>query len=438
MLPLLIALLPWLLVACAPSGPTWSQDVAPILVEKCGGCHTSGGIAPFTLDSYDAASPYAAAAVAAVDAGTMPPFDAYETEDCTPPLSWKDDPRLSDEEKSTLRAWADAGAPEGNPSNAAALPAPIQTELANPTQELTPADPYTTSGAADEFMCVSLDPGLTADSWFTGMQVLPGNAAVVHHVVVFADTGGTTSSWGDSYQECFSVPDGSAVLGVWVPGSPPTEVPDGSGILVPAGSRILLQIHYHPAGTVAEPDTTAVQLRWETEAPEWTALITSIGNFSTEEEGLQPDPDDRRNVEFRIPPDVPDHVETEILTTEPDETDFHFFSVETHMHMIGTDMEMRWQRADPLPGETQDECLVQTGWDFDWQRTYYYDAAIEDMPRGRGGDTIWMQCQYDNTLENPSVVRALADAGLSEPIPVELGEESLDEMCIGIFGIVYR
>jgi hypothetical protein len=49
-----------------------------------------------------------------------------------------------------------------------------------------------------------------------------------------------------------------------------------------------------------------------------------------------------------------------------------------------------------------------------------------------------MQCQYDNTLDNPGVVRALADAGLTEPVNVNLGEGSLDEMCIGIFGVVFK
>lgn len=429
-----------LALGCAPEAPTWSADVAPIVVEKCASCHTSGGIAPFPLDSYAAAAPYAASAVAAVDAGTMPPFDAYETPDCTPPLGWKDDPRLTDDEKATLRAWADAGAPEGDPASAAALPDPLPTTLPDPSVELIPTESYTTSGDDDEFVCVSLDPALDHDTWFTGMQVMPGNTQVVHHVVVFTDPDATTASWGSTYQpDCFSTPDGSQVLGVWVPGAQPTEVPENSGISVPAGSRIILQLHYHPAGAVAAPDTTGVQLRWQDQAPEWTALITSIGNFSSEEEGLQPDRDDRRNVEFRIPKDVPDHTETEFLTTEPGDTDFYFFSVETHMHMVGTDMEIRWQRADPEPGETQDECLVQTGWDFDWQRTYSYDApAIEDLPRGRGGDSIWMQCQYDNTLDNPGVVRALADAGLTEPVNVTLGEGSLDEMCIGIFGVVFK
>jgi len=47
-----------------------------------------------------------------------------------------------------------------------------------------------------------------------------------------------------------------------------------------------------------------------------------------------------------------------------------------------------------------------------------------------------MRCTYDNTLDNPDVRRALAEQGLDEPIDVHLGEEALDEMCLGLFGIL--
>jgi hypothetical protein len=56
----------------------------------------------------------------------------------------------------------------------------------------------------------------------------------------------------------------------------------------------------------------------------------------------------------------------------------------------------------------------------------------------RGSDTLHLECTYNNTLDNPGVQTALEDAGLTEPQDVSLGEETLDEMCLGIFGIVWR
>src|SRR5689334_13627725 len=38
-----------------PNHPTYHEHVAPILARACVSCHTAGGIAPFALDSYDAA-----------------------------------------------------------------------------------------------------------------------------------------------------------------------------------------------------------------------------------------------------------------------------------------------------------------------------------------------------------------------------------------------
>ncbi|MES2644395.1 MAG: hypothetical protein V4850_33220 [Myxococcota bacterium] len=437
-----LAVLSLLLVGCgteaASTTPTWHADVAPIVVGKCGGCHSAGSIAPFALDDYGAAGPMADAALAAVEAGTMPPFDAYETDDCQPPQPWKNDPRLTEEEKATLRAWAEAGAPEGDPATAAPLPEPAGYALEGNVQTIEPGAAHTTSGDTDEFLCVSMDPELLTDGWLTGLDVLPGNSEVVHHAVVFSDPEGTSASWGDDYTSCFDV-SGGQVLGVWVPGSPPLEYPEGSAITVAAGSRIVMQLHYHAGGRVADPDLTQVVLRWTDTAPEWTALVTAIGNASDETAGLLPGVNDRMaGAEFRIPANKADHVETMAIPIPEGTQEFSFFSIATHMHMVGTDMQIRWRRGVPEADEAPEDCLVRTGWDFDWQRTYAYDAPIEELPKGRGGDTLWMQCHYDNTLANPGVQRALADAGLDEPIDVTLGEGSLDEMCIGIVGLVLR
>ena len=161
----------------------------------------------------------------------MPPFDAYETEDCQPPHAWKDDPRLTDDEKALLRAWAENGAPEGDGDAAAPIPDRIELDIQGPVLELVPDEGYSTSGMTDEFMCVSIDPALLEDGWLTGLQVIPGNDQVVHHVVVFTDPHAESASWGDQYTECFSPSfTDSQALAVWVPGSPPTEYPEGSAI----------------------------------------------------------------------------------------------------------------------------------------------------------------------------------------------------------------
>src|SRR5262245_4034285 len=78
-----------------PQQTTWYQHVGPIVAQRCAGCHQAGGIAPFSLTSYEDAAPRAPQLLDAVTRGVMPPWDARETADCTPRHGWKDDPRLA-------------------------------------------------------------------------------------------------------------------------------------------------------------------------------------------------------------------------------------------------------------------------------------------------------------------------------------------------------
>jgi hypothetical protein len=434
------------LLACGQSTPTeepptWNEDVAPIVAEHCGSCHVSGGIAPFPLESYADASSMASSMVAAVEAGTMPPWGAETTDECEPRYGFMDDPRLSDEEKATLAAWADGGAPEGS-GPLAELPASPDLSLADPDQVLAPDTAYVTSGDSDEFRCFVLDPGLNEDAWLTGLQVEAGNEAVVHHVLAFADPDRASEKLvgSDGTYDCFGGPgfNDTALLGAWAPGAFPFQAPDTTGIPVAAGSLIVMQIHYHPAGEVADPDVTSLEVRWADAPPARDAVLALLGNASSRGEGLVRGPDDSTmQPEFVIPANVAGHTETIELDVEEGDGPYDVFAAGTHMHYIGTDMLVEVDHAFPTADEPATECMVQTPhWDFNWQRAYRYDAPLDSLPQVREGDTIRLRCTYDNTMDNPGTRAALADAGLDAPIDVYLGESTLDEMCLGVFGVV--
>lgn len=53
------------------------------------------------------------------------------------------------------------------------------------------------------------------------------------------------------------------------------------------------------------------------------------------------------------------------------------------------------------------------------------------------GDVLRRRCVYDNSLNNPALAAALAERGLSVPVDVALGEDTLDEMCLAAIGIIY-
>ena len=55
--------------------------------------------------------------------------------------------------------------------------------------ELKMAEAYTPrppKGAADEYRCQVLDPGLTKEAFLTGTHVMPDNVAIAHHGIVYA------------------------------------------------------------------------------------------------------------------------------------------------------------------------------------------------------------------------------------------------------------
>ena len=116
-------------------------------------------------------------------------------------------------------------------------------------------------------------------------------------------------------------------------------------------------------------------------------------------------------------------------------TDVRLYSVNPHMHMVGTHLTTHIERATTDTDQPPNECLANGNWNFDWQRTYIYNAPLDKLPVVHEGDVIDMRCRWNNTMENPFVQRALTDAGLGAPIDIKLGETSLDEMCLEIFGV---
>ncbi len=422
-----------------PDAPTWHQDVAPIVARNCETCHSEGQIAPFTLTSYEDAAPIAGWIAETVESGSMPPWGAVETDECTPPQPWKNDARLDPADIETISAWADAGAPEGDPATATALPDPVDYSMPWFDQELTPTVPWVTSGNQDQYRCFVLDPELEEEAWMVGLQVVAGNPDVVHHVLAFAapaadadhldDLAGLAGSY-DCFGSAGNISD-PRLVGTWAPGSFPFQAPEGTGIHFEAGSRIVAQIHYHPTGPAAAPDATKLQIQWTDTNPGREALMALLGNESGAP-NLMAGPNDDGAPTFFIPAGAQGHTE-EIVYHLPDNwPEIKVFAAGTHMHYVGTDMIIDIDRADGT-----EACFVHTPrWDFNWQRWYEYDAPVDELPTINGGDVLRMKCTYDNSLDNPFVAEALEEQGLDEPQDVYLGEETLDEMCLAVFGLI--
>ncbi len=418
-----------------PLRPNWHEDIAPVVHASCTGCHFDGGIGPFALETYEQAAPWGQLMTDVVVDGLMPPWGAIETDECQPDHSWRDDTRLSDEHKQLLADWVSAGTPEGDPADAVALPEPPSLELADPSVVLQNPSPFSVGGTTDSFVCMVVDPGNQQDVWVTGVQMIPDNTQVVHHVLTYIDTNAASDALVDADGK-FPCPggfvslDGATQVSTWVPGGVPTETPPDVGFAMPVGSRVIMAYHYHPTGAGNEIDQSSIALRWTEQEPPVKAYMAVLG-AAFDADGLLPGPNDPDGVPvFEIPPNVAGHTETLTYVVPDILPPVALFTMGTHMHYAGVDMKISIERNGV------EQCLIQTPrWDFSWQRNYDVDAAIAEMPTVQGGDIVTLRCTYDNTMNNPFLVAALAQQGLTEPIPIGVGESTLDEMCVMLVGI---
>ncbi len=444
------------------SAPTWYQDIQALVATNCRQCHFSGGPTNSTFESYETTRGLASLIATYAETRDMPPWPADSTDECVPRHAFKDDMRLTSDEIALFRAWADADAPEGDADTAAPFDDPVSQQLDEVTHSVGLADfGYSWSvgseQTSDDYRCFSLDPAISSDKWLDAVEVIPYTddesdpakrlKDIVHHVVLFLDLEGTSGDIetddGGSYS-CVGGPGlttGFTVTGFWAPGSKPFVIPAGGAIKVPAGARIVMQMHYHPQGEANTDAVTSLNLHMVDEAPERKVEMRVKGAVVSAP-GLLPGPNDADpdSPEFLIPNGAIDHTEEMIvplpeLDNLSDDVDVRLWSVFPHMHYVGTDMLVRLQHEDD-----DDDCLVQTPrWDFDYQYIYQYDTPLVDGVRLRAGDSLYLRCTYTNDATlNPGLAEGIAnDELISETTDTWLGEGTLDEMCVVIVGVSY-
>ncbi|HEU5117011.1 MAG TPA: redoxin domain-containing protein [Isosphaeraceae bacterium] len=390
---------------------TYSEQVAPILFANCTECHRTGQIGPFPLETYSQARKRADDLVYVVQERLMPPWKPAPG--FGPKFSH--DRSLSAEEIATLAAWADAGAPEGDPSKTPPLPKYNDGwTLGKPdlVVEMPEAFDVPASGG-DIYRCFVIPTNLPEDRYVAGIQYQPGNPKVVHHIIGYVDNTGAARK-KDAEEEgpgytCFGGPqiEISNELGGWAPGVEASVLPEAIGRPLPKNSDVIIQVHYHPSGK-AETDKSRIALYFAKkptkQAFHWWAAIEK---------------------EFELVPDDPSTWKVEAQTL-PLPVDVEVLSVAPHMHLLGKDMKM-WAE---LPGGKTIDLVWIDNWDFQWQNQYYFEKPIE-LPKG---SVVKLVSHFDYSSDNPRISRKP-----DEPLEsVKWGEATTDEMCIGFFGIVKK
>ncbi len=389
------------LAACAsdpPAGPTppsdtvtWYEHVAPIVYRECVSCHRDGAVAPFSLERYETAEALAGAMAAATAARRMPPMPVSNAGDCN---TFTNARWLSDDEIATIAAWAEAGAPAGDPALGPSLPAPQPgLDTANVVLD-TGVDYLPSATRTDDYRCFVVDPGLDEMAFLTAYEVVPGEPRVVHHVIVYepsdeaavADVRAADDADPEVGYPCFGgIGASSEPRVLWAPGVGVTRMPSGTGVGIAPGRPLVVQIHYNTIdGALA--DLARVRLE----------LAPSVARRG----GYVPIADVRMRVAPRM-----EHVETEASFPARGVSAL-VYGVLPHMHTLGRTLTVT---ADTADGE---QCLVHVDrWNFAWQGAWWYETPLTL----REIDSITIRCGYD-TRERTDMVT--------------WGEGTMDEMCL--------
>ena len=321
--------------------------------------------------------------------------------------------------------------------------------------------PAAPSGGHDDYHCFLLDPHLATDRYVTGSDVLPGNAAVVHHAILFtvppdqvADAEAHDAQTAGRGWTCFggtalpnrtttalSALDSAPWLAAWAPGGGESVFGRGTGKLLEKGSRVILQVHYN-LREGSSPDSTAVRLRLAPAGAKLKALKTMLLVAPVElpcppgETGLLCDRSRAiTDLTARFGPNSgrtvaglqllcggsftnPRAGNTQHCDRRVGE-DMTVRAVAGHMHLLGRSISVT---LDP-GGPRERTLLDRPVWDFDNQGA----TPLKRPARVRAGDTLRVTCTHDATLRD--MLPELED---EQPRYVTWGEGTSDEMCLGI------
>jgi hypothetical protein len=350
---------------------TFYRDIAPLFQANCQQCHQPGSIAPFSLISYQDARRYASRIRQRIADRLMPPWHV------NPYIGiqdFKNSRGLSEADISTIVAWVDAGAPEGDIADA-----PLEATF--PTgenylllEELGPPDlvikttPFTVPAHGnDQWWRPEIPTGLTEDRWVRAMEVLPSYPAgrkVTHH---FLATAVQQHNLG-------------GLLTEWAVGKVGEQYADGTGKLLQAGGSVSFEVHYFPAGEEVVDDQVSLGI-WLYPKGYEPELETELRLFNVAPQNT-----------LQIPPNSQPLFSNEYVMRTP----VRIQSFQAHMHLRGKGASM-----EVIYPNGRKELLSQIdNFQFNWHNNYIYsDQAAPLLP---AGSVLKFNMWYDNTEDNPS------------------------------------
>jgi peroxiredoxin len=368
---------------------TYAKQVSRIIQKHCQDCHRPGQIGPMSLLKYSDAAAWADTIREVITEERMPPWYADPRHG-----KWSNDRRLSAEDRKTVLAWLDDGAPMGDERD---LP-PARTfpegwQIGKPDLVIKLPKPFTVPAETPKggvpYKYFTVPTNFTEDRWVVRAEARPGAPEVVHHILIFIMPPG----------EVFR-PDGPGnVLCGMAPGEMPMMLKPGFAKKIPAGSKLLFQMHYTPNGK-EQLDQSYIGLIFTKEPPKHRVLTKPVHNgwFMARW--------------YAIPAGA------ENYAIEADHTfkeNVHLLAFMPHMHLRGKDFTYEAH----YPGGKKDTLLSVPRFNFNWQSVYWPKEPIT-LPKGT---KLHCLAHYDNSSKNPQ-----------NPDPTKKlywGDQTWEEMMVG-------
>ena len=363
---------------------TYSNQIARLFQDHCIECHRDGQIAPFALTDYSEAAGWGDMIEEVIRDQRMPPWHANPAYG-----HFSNENRLSDAEKQLVYTWVENGCPEGDPND---LPKSRKYHEGwfmpqEPEQVIYMSDEPVEIKAEgiEDYRYYVVDPGFTEDKWVKIAECMPGNRAVVHHIIAYIKSRDAKDS---------NIGEHELLVG-YAPGTRPFELPKGWARKIPAGSKIIFEMHYTPIGTPQKDRSSLGLVFMSEEDVSHQAWTTNAINYRLE-----------------IPAHAANH---RVLAHKRFDEQVMLVSMFPHMHMRGK--SFRYQLM--YPDGREDILLDVPQYDFNWQTSF---VLAEPMLIPKGTEML-CTAHYDNSADN-----------LANPDPnknVRWGEQTWDEMMIG-------
>ena len=353
---------------------TFNEDVAPLLLDRCGMCHRPGGAAPFSLLTFDAARQRATQIAAVTRSRFMPP--------------WKSEPgygefigqqHLTAGEIDLIQQWIADGTVEGNGASPPDRRWPEGWQLGQPDLVVTLPQPYDLQADGTDVSRVFVIPiPFSAPRYVRGLEFLPGNPQVVHHANIRIDPSGASRKLDEQdpapgydglILRSAVYPDGY-FLG-WTPGQIAPLLPKGLAWRVEAGTDLVVQVHMRPDGR-RELVQPSIGLYFSADPPERTPAMLRLG---------------RQNIDIAAGQSGYTITDSFVLPV-----DVEVQAVQPHAHYLAREV----RGTAVLPDGTTKWLIYIKDWDFRWQHVYRYVAPLA-LPKGT---TLTMRYTYDNSASN--------------------------------------